>query len=114
VQYSDAIKLSCEKYIERVLTTHSWNKPPPAVLSKPLAPLPVNVVTSLYDHQGPPENTAKHAALVEKYGFVYRTLLGELLYAYVTCQPDIGYATVMLRIWYYWSIQWPVSAPNSV
>ena len=31
-----------------------------------------------------------------KHGFAYRTLLGELLYAYVTCRPDIGYATILL------------------
>ena len=37
-----------------------------------------------------------HAALVSKYGFAYRTPLGELLYAYVTCRPDIGYATITL------------------
>ena len=95
-QYSDAIKLSCEKYIDRVLTTHGWSKPPPPVPTKPSAPLPVDAVTSLYAHQGPPENTAEHAALVKKYGFAYRTLLGELLYAYVTCRPDIGYATITL------------------
>jgi len=33
---------------------------------------------------------------VAKCGFAYRTLLGELLYAYVTYRPDIGYATVAL------------------
>jgi len=33
---------------------------------------------------------------VAKCGFVYRTLLGELLYAYVACRPDIGYATITL------------------
>jgi len=95
-QYSDAIKLSCEKYIDRVLTTHVWSKPSPPIPTKPSAPLPVDAVTSLYAHQGPPENTAEHAALVAKYGFAYRTLLGELLYAYVTCRPDIGYATITL------------------
>jgi len=63
-QYSDAIKLSCEKYIDRVLTTHGWSKPPPPVPTKPSTPLPVDAVTSLYTHQGPPENTAEHAALV--------------------------------------------------
>jgi len=89
-QHSDTIKLSCEKYIDRVLTAHGWSKPSPPVLSKPSAPLPVDAVTSLYAHQGPPENTAEHAALVSKYGFAYRTLLGKLLYAYVTCRPDIG------------------------
>jgi len=95
-QYSDAIKLSCEKYIDHVLTTHGWSKPSPPIPTKPSAPLPVDAVTSLYAHQGPPENTAEYAALVAKHGFAYRTLLGELLYAYVTCWPDIGYATIML------------------
>jgi len=95
-QCSDAIKLSCEKYIDRVLTTHGWSKHSPPLPSKPSAPLPVDAVTSLCAHQGPPENTAEHAALVAKHGFAYRTLLGELLYAYVTCRPDIGYATIML------------------
>jgi len=56
----------------------------------------MDAVTSLYAHQGPPENTAEHAALVAKHGFAYGTLLGKLLYAYVTCRPDIGYATITL------------------
>ena len=59
-------------------------------------PLPVDAVTSLHAHQGPPENTAEHAALVSKHGFAYHTLLGELLCAYVMCQPDIGYLTIAL------------------
>ena len=42
------------------------------------------------------ENTPEHAALVAKHGFAYHTLLGELLYAYITCRPDIGYATITL------------------
>jgi len=71
-------------------------EPSPPVPSKPPAPLPADAVTSLCAHQGPPENTAEHAALVSKYGFAYRTLLGELLCAYVTCRPDIGYATITL------------------
>ena len=33
---------------------------------------------------------------MSKHGFAYHTLLGELLYAYVTCWPDIGYAVVTL------------------
>ena len=82
-QHSDAIKLSCEKYIDRVLTTHGWSKPSPPVPSKPSAPLPVDSVTSVCAHPGPPENTAEHAALVAKYGFACRTLLGELF----SCMP---------------------------
>jgi len=77
-QCSDAIKLSCEKHIDRVLTAHGWSKPSPPVPTKPSAPLPVDAVTSLCVHQGPPENTAEHAAVVAKCGFACRTLLGEL------------------------------------
>jgi Reverse transcriptase (RNA-dependent DNA polymerase) len=95
-QYDDSIKLSCEKYIDRVLTTHGWATPSPPHPSKPVAPLPVDAVTSLYQHTGPPESSQEHAALTAKHGFAYRTLLGELLYAYVTCRPDIGYATITL------------------
>jgi len=63
---------------------------------KPSAPLPVDAVTSPHAHQGPPENTAEHAALVAKHGFAHRTLLGKLSCAYVACRPDIGYATIAL------------------
>ena len=42
------------------------------------------------------ENTPEAAALADKHGFSFRTLLGELLYAYTTCRPDIGYAVVTL------------------
>jgi len=95
-QCSDAIKPSCEKHIDRVLTTHGWSTPSPPVPSKPSAPLAVDAVTSAHAHLGPPENTAKHAALLAKCGFDYRTLLGKLLCAYVACWPDIGYATIAL------------------
>ena len=95
-QHDDCIKLSCEKYIDRVLTTHGWATPSLPQSSKPTIPIPTDAVTTLYQHHGPAEGTSEHMALVAKYGFAYRTLLGELLYAYVTCRPDIGYATITL------------------
>ena len=39
---------------------------------------------------GPHEGTSEHAILEKKLGFSYRSVLGELMYAYVTCRPDIG------------------------
>jgi len=95
-QHSDAIKLLCKKHIERVLTTHGWSKPSPPAPAMPPAPQPVDAVTSLHAHQGPPENTAEHAAPASKQGFASRTLLGELLHAHVTCWPGIGYVTIGL------------------
>ena len=61
--------------------------------SKPIGPLPVDTVQHIYKKTGPAEGTAEHhQALEEKYGFGYHTLLGEMMYPYVTCRSDIGYA----------------------
>jgi len=79
-----------------VLTTHGWATPSLPQSSKPTIPVPTDAVTTLYQHHGPAEGTSDHMALTAKCGFAYRTLLGELLYAYVTCRPDIGYATITL------------------
>ena len=50
----------------------------------------------MYKTSGPREGTDEHDALAAKCGFGYRTLLGELMYAYVTCRLDIGYAVCTL------------------
>jgi len=45
---------------------------------------------------GPVENTPEHKALEASQGFGYRSVLGEILFAYVLCRPDIGYAVTTL------------------
>jgi hypothetical protein len=94
-QYSDSIVVSCGRYIDRVLRTHGWTTPSEPSSKMP-TPLPVDAVTTMYQHAGHPEGTPEHAALSAKHGFSYRTLLGELLYAYITCRLDIGYAVITL------------------
>jgi hypothetical protein len=42
------------------------------------------------------EGTSEHASLSASHGFFYLTLLGELLYAYITCRPEVSYAVVAL------------------
>ena len=54
------------------------------------------MLTDLYEAAGADEGSKAHADLQAECGFSYRTLLGELLYAYVTCRPDIGYAVITL------------------
>ena len=95
-QCDDSIAISCQTYIERVLKTHKWDTPSEPTLCKPVSPLPDDAINNLYNNAGPAEGTPAHVALAIKNGFSYRTLLGELLYAYVTCRPDIGYAVVTL------------------
>ena len=98
-QYSDRTVLSCTSYIERLLRSHNWSTPSSYEdrdPNKPQSPLPTDAVSQMYSHQGFAEGTNDYQKLVDDYGFGYRTLLGELLYAYVTCRPDIGYAVIAL------------------
>jgi hypothetical protein len=99
MQYSDRTVLSCSKYIERVMRSHGWNTSASGEdgeHSKPQSPLPAESIAALYSTPGVAEGTPEFQALVDRHGFSYRTLLGELLYAYVTCRPDIGYAVITL------------------
>ena len=90
--------VSGEPYIRRVLKTHGWDQPSATESSSEhkAVPFSADIIPALYKDVGPEENTKEHADLQEKEGFGYRSLLGELMYAYVTCRPDIGYHVTTL------------------
>ena len=96
-QTEEYIELSCSNYIDRIVTTHGWEtekKMQPA--SKPMAPLCSDALNQIQAHEGPKEGTFEHLELQRKHGFAYRTLLGEMMFAYVSCRPDIGYAITLM------------------
>ena len=97
-QYKDRIVLSSEKYINRVLKTHGWEIPKAheSTSDKPIAPISPEQIQEMYETKGAIEHSLENQELAKNHGFEYRTLLGELLYAYVTCRPDIGYSTTTL------------------
>jgi hypothetical protein len=97
-QTADYIELSAAGYVDRVLQSHGWDTPSPKVsVDDMTASLPTDAVNLLYTSPpGPKEGPEEHAVLSDHQGFSFRTLLGELLYAYITCRPDIGYAVVTL------------------
>ncbi|MCE2996259.1 MAG: hypothetical protein LW863_11705 [Flammeovirgaceae bacterium] len=92
------IAISCSHYIERVLKTHGWETPAhnESDSDHQASPLPLDATTQLYSSTGPADGTDEHGTLETAFGFNYRSLLGELMYAYVTCRPDIGYAVTTL------------------
>jgi hypothetical protein len=96
-QKRNYIKLHCVVYIDRILQTHGWDKASPTAKDPynlvPLSPDAVPVLSAL---EGPPEGTPEHAAVQREAGFSYRQVLGELIYAYVICRLDIGYAVTFL------------------
>lgn len=97
IQTRDYVKLGCESYLDRVLQSHGWDSPKHDVtnLDKVL-PLNPTVAARLLDLTGPPEKTVEARALAKKVGFGFRNLLGELIYPYVLCRLDIGYAICFL------------------
>ena len=47
--------------------------------------------TCLYKECGPDEGTVDEFKVEMSQGFAFRTILIEMMCAYVTCRPDIGY-----------------------
>ena len=97
-QTSTNLAITAQDYLTRVLTTHGWNTPsakdlPAGNRSVPFSP---DILPSLYKEVGAREETPEHLLLQKKKGFKYRSLLGELMFAYVTCRPDIGYHVTTL------------------
>ena len=64
--------------------------------SRKISPLPSDCIKQLFKYEGPAEGSNGHLVLEKSSGFSYCTLLGELMYSYVTCRPDIGYAVTTL------------------
>ena len=58
--------------------------------------MPSDTLSRIYEEEVFREGSPAHQALEDKFGFSYRTLLGELMYAYVTARPDISYAVTTL------------------
>ena len=61
-----------------------------------MVPIPSVSIERMYKETGPKEGVNAHKILENKMGFAFRTLLGELMYAYITCRPDIGYSVTTL------------------
>ena len=97
-QSAEYVVLSGAKYINRVMRTHGWEKPSPHESDSEHKAIPFSpeVIPQLYKDKGPEEHTPDHSTLEESVGFSFRSLLGELMYAYVTCRPDIGYHVTTL------------------
>jgi hypothetical protein len=91
------VSISCKSYIQKMLTAHGWNQGGPnESASRNLEPLPDTIAKVVDTTIGPAKHSKEALELVDKHQFSYRSVLGELIYAYVTGRLDIGYAITKL------------------
>ena len=97
LQTHDCIKVSCETCVEKIeeKLQATWMNNIHILVNRP-TPLPTTPTfhKSLHQVVGGSDQKA-HEALKKKMGFGYRNRIGELIYAMVTCRPDLSYAIVM-------------------
>ena len=94
LQTRDYIKMHAQSYIAKILENHGWSAAGKGE-TRLVEPLHPSAMKELETTEGP-ENDADIASLEREAGFSYRTALGELIFAYVICRPDIGYAVAEL------------------
>jgi len=94
-QTRDYIKLSNATYIDKILRNHPWilEEHPPATFPIPMRS-DTAYICSLEEAEALSEPDL--LALETKLGFSYRQAIGELIYALVTCRPDILFAAIKL------------------
>ena len=61
-----------------------------------LSILQIDCIEKMYSKEGSPEEIVAHLVIEKAEGFSSWQLLGELVYSYITCRPDIGYAVTIL------------------
>jgi hypothetical protein len=92
LQLADGIKLSCRTFIRKLRDAHGWNE----TSSKFLEPLSPSMLKEIESAVGPPVDSEAGKLLQKKNGFNYRGVIGEIVYPYIICRPDYGFAVSLL------------------
>ena len=93
------IKITCESYIDKLLAHYGWSSSGSRDTNeKPIEPLAASTTQQMFDDYAtaPRDGTAEYYDLETAAGFLYRSVLGAFIYAYVVARPDIGYAVTTL------------------
>ena len=88
------IKITCEKYITKIIEHHGWTKEPPST-----KPLPMRTDASYMkdlELSTGPTDPHEQKALEKAMGFNYRQVIGECIFAMTLCRVDIAPAIIKL------------------
>jgi len=89
IQTKYYVKISCEKYLSKMLQAHDWLlKAPPPTLPLPL-PAEKEFLKAL-EEAVPPANQEDMNKLRTEMGFNYRQILGEIIWPMIKCRPDVS------------------------
>lgn len=96
LQTKDYIKISCESYIDKISDKYlqTWMRNMHIKANRP-TPLPTgeSFMKEFLSAEGNPDPKVQ-ADLTATKGFSYRSGIGELIYAMISCRPDISYGVV--------------------
>ena len=95
-QRREFIQLHAATYINKLITQHEWlltDETPMHTLPLPMDP------SNKYQHAletAEPLSVEDKQQLEKEVGFTYRQAVGEIIYAMVTCRPDVSFAIIKL------------------
>ena len=97
LQTKDYVKISVETYFRSIFQKYGWTEKVHKMPPTKMIPLTADnsAIKELESTLGPNDDAAR-AQLVTEMGFEYCATIGELVYAMVTCQPDISFAVTKL------------------
>ena len=83
------VKITCERYITKMLQDHDWMQTGP----KPIMPIPLPSETTFIkglEQAIPPQSQHEQEELRKEMGFNYRKVIGEQLWPMIKCRTDIS------------------------
>ena len=95
LQTRDYVKLYNETYIEKIISSHPWLQQNHHTTTFPI-PMQADAEYRHKLENATPATPQERQKLEQEFKFKYRQGVGELLYAMVTCRPDIAFPVVKL------------------
>ena len=87
-------KTFCSSYLTKILKGHNWLTSNTSHAKSPI-PNDFKNLKSMCTSKGP-NNASDAAKIQQKMGFHYRQIIGELMFAEVTCRTDVLFFAILL------------------
>ena len=93
-QTKDYVKISCELYIDKIVSPHDWENE--KVASQPIPMQNDAAYQATLEFAKAPETEKEQRELKKAIGFSYCQAIGELIFALTMCWPDIAVPVIKL------------------